>query len=108
MSGLTKLRRLGFAELHRRSIVRPDPVDSIERSHLVALRQRWVVEYTLNEIIDAHAAGHYCLADVNQFRRACADCMDSQQSAAFLVEDQLEHAQRVGDQLSAGDFAIAG
>src|SRR6266849_5902792 len=51
----------------------PEPVDAVERRHLVAFRQGWVIEHRVDEVVDGSAERQNRLADVDQLARPFAD-----------------------------------
>jgi len=54
------------------------PIQPIHRGDFVRLGERRIVEDRFHEIIDGQSGGHDGLADVDQFRRAGADDMDTE------------------------------
>src|SRR2546423_1102730 len=77
--GLCRLYfRVYFRHFHRGRVRGADAVDAVQGGDFVALSQRRIVENTFDEVVDAHAAGHDGLANVDQFGGAGADGVDTQ------------------------------
>ena len=81
---------------------------AIEGRHLVALRQRRIVEDRIDEIVHRAAQRHDGLADVDQFAGAFADNVDAQHLARVTVKDQFEPTGRVAADLPARCLAVVG
>src|SRR6516165_9833461 len=64
----------------------------IERRHLVALGQRGIVEYRVDEVVHGSVEGHDGLADVDQLAGALADDVHAQHLAGVAMEYELEAA----------------
>src|SRR5436190_14610316 len=61
----------------------------VECGDLVALREGWVIEDGLQEVLDVAAQRQNRLADVDQFSGASADDVHSQEFAGVLVEEHF-------------------
>src|SRR2546422_3831774 len=83
-------------------------VGGVERRDLVALRQRRVVEDRLEEVVDPAPQGQHRLADMDQLRRAAPDDVDAEESPILPVEEHLEEAAIVAQDLPAGDLSVPG
>src|SRR4051812_22557421 len=75
---------------------------------LVALGERRVVEDHLDEGVDASAEGHDRLPDVHELGGALADAVDAEELAAVSLDEQLDDAVAVADDLAARVVAIEG
>src|SRR5262249_55437843 len=82
-------------------------VGRVERRHLVAFRERRVVEDGLQEVVEAAVQAEDGLADVNQLRRAAADGVHAEQLPSLAVEEHLEEAAVVAEDLATRDLAVA-
>ena len=82
-------------------------VRGVVRGHLVALRERRVVEHRLEEVVESAAERQHRLADVDQLGRLRAHAVDAEQRARLAVEDHLEEAAVVAEDLPAGDLRVA-
>src|SRR3989304_6862446 len=89
-------------------IISAEAIYSIEGRRLVTLRQCRVVEDGLHKIIYAAAEGQHRLPDVHELTRALADDVHPQQLARLQMEDELEQAGAVADDLPARDLAVLG
>ena len=83
------------------------PVDPIERSSLVAFRQRWVVEYSVDEEIDLAAKRHDRLANMHQLTGTLTNDANAEQFVCFQVEDQLQQPRTIAHNLAARGFPVA-
>ena len=79
----------------------------VEGGRFIAFGERGVIEDRIDEVIDLAAEGQHGLPDVHQFAGAVADDVDAQQLPRLAVEQQLEQAGCIADNLAAGDFAVA-
>ena len=86
----------------------PQLVQPIQRRDLVRLGQRRVVEDVVDEVIDGSIERHDGLADVDQLGGAGADGVHAEDRVIVLVDQELEHAVVVAEQLAAGEFAVLG
>ena len=84
------------------------PIHTVEGGDLVTFRQRGVVEDCIDKIIDLAMKGHDGLTDVNQFRSSLADDMHTQQMPGVSMKQYLQHAGVIPNELSSGDFSVAG
>ena len=73
----------------------------------VALGEGGVVEDGFEEVFESTAEDECGLADVDEFGCLRADAMHAEQLAGFAMEEHLEEAAVVAEDLSACDFAVA-
>ena len=64
-----------------------EPVDAVERRHLVAFRQGRVIEYGFDEVIDFSTERQYRLTDMDQLARPFANDVDAEQLTGFAVKN---------------------
>ena len=80
----------------------PQLIQPVQRRDLVRLGEGGEVEDVVDEVVDGAAEGHDGLADVDQLRGAGADGVDAEDVVGVLVDEQLEHAGVVAEQLLSG------
>src|SRR5258708_31966635 len=81
-------------------------VAAVEGGDLVALGEGRVVEHGLDEVVDGALQAHHGLTDMNELGRAGADDVHAEDGLGLLVDEQLEHAALVAEQLAARGLAV--
>src|SRR5439155_12452161 len=82
-------------------------VGSVERRDFVALRQRWIVEDSLEEVVESTAEAEHGLPDVHELGRAGAETVDGEEPAVLAVEEHLEEPAAVAQDLTPRDLAVS-
>src|SRR5262249_53896446 len=101
-------RAAGLASLTAGRVVSArELVGSVEGGDLVAFGERRVVEDRTQEVVERAAEAEDGLSDVDQLGGAGADRMHAEQAMVLTVEQHLEHAAVVPEDLPAGDLAVA-
>src|SRR5215472_2618965 len=83
-----------------------DAVQPIEGGHLVALRQRRIVEDRVHKVLQLTAESHYSLPDVQQLACALADDMHAENQMVLAMEDQLQTSCRIAANLPARNLTV--
>jgi hypothetical protein len=91
-------------ELRLSTSRKAEPVDPIERRGLVALRQRGVVEDRIDEVVNLATESQDGLPDVHELGGLGADDMNAQRLAALTVENELQEASAVAENLGGPSF----
>ena len=65
-------------------------VDAVECGGFVTLRQSWIVEHRLHEVIDGAFQNHHRLPDMQQFGGPFANDVHAQNLARFAMKDELQ------------------
>src|SRR6185436_15141425 len=81
-------------------------VQAGQRGDLVALGERRIVEDVIDEVAHRTSERHHGLADVYELGRAFADDVDAQDLPRLLMEEQLEPARGVANDLAARDLTV--
>src|SRR5215510_3022544 len=81
------------------------PIEPVQRGDLVGFGERRIVEDGLDEVVDRPAEGEHRLGDVHQVGGVRADDVRTPQPMRFTLEEQLQHARAVADDLAARDLA---
>src|SRR5271169_4112759 len=84
------------------------PVHAVEGGIFVTFGESGIIENGIYKVINLSAQGHHRLADVDQFAGALTDDVDAQHIAGLAVEEDLQHANVITDNLAARNFAVAG
>src|SRR5438445_6109113 len=80
-------------------------VDPVERSGLVAFRQRRIIENRVHEIFHRTLQREHRLPDVQQFRGAFANDVHAEQFLGRRIEEQLQPSRGVAANLPTRNFA---
>src|SRR5437867_4844612 len=80
-------------------------IEPVQRRHLVRLGEGRIVEDRVHEVVDRPTEGEHRLPDVYQLGRLLADDVHAAQPARLALEQELQHAGAVADDLAARDLA---
>ena len=81
-------------------------VKTIERRDAVPFGKRWVVKHLVDKIIDPCVKTHGDLSNVDHFGSSPSDDMDAEDLQSVFMEQDLEHARIVADDLVSRDLVV--
>src|ERR1700761_3788351 len=81
-------------------------IEAIKGRHLIAFRQRRVVEDGLDKVVELASERHDGLPDMQQFAGSLPYDVNAKKRVAFAMEDDLQASGRISPDLAACDLTV--